>query len=135
MKRNRKNVPKGYDSWFEYDLCHALTECKYHTEKIEYVTVSRYEPDFVFHNGKYKVYIEAKGRFRTRGEARKYVSVKAGLNKYETLVFIFQNPNTAMPGARKRQDGTRLTMAEWAEKNGFNWYTMDTVPLAWRRKK
>lgn len=135
MKRTRKNVPQGYDSWFEYDLFQLMSECKYHSEMIEYVIHSKYEPDFVFHNGKYRVYIEAKGRFRTRAEAKKYVAVAEGLNKYEQLVFVFQNPNTAMPNARKRQDGTRQTMAEWADKNGFNWYTKDTLPLNWTRKK
>ena len=135
MKRNRKNVPKGYDSWFEYDLFHKMKQCKYHSDAVLYVTHSRYEPDFTFHNGKYKVYIEAKGRFRTRSEARKYLCVRDGLSKYEQLVFIFMNPKTAMPGAKKRKDGTRQTMAEWADKNGFAWYTMDTLPNAWLRRK
>jgi hypothetical protein len=135
MKRTRKNVPAGYDSWFEYDLYNKLKECKYHTEAIDYVIARKYHPDFIFHNGKYKVFIEAKGRFRDRGEARKYTAVKEGLGKYETLVFVFMNPNTPMPGARKRQDGSKQTMAEWADKHKINWYTMDTVPLAWMRKK
>jgi len=135
MKRTRKNVPKGYDSWFEYDLFHKLNECKYHTETIEYVTVRKYHPDFIFHNGKYKTYIEAKGRFRDRGEARKYISVQEGLNKYEDLAFIFMNPNTPMPNARRRQNGTRQTMAEWADKYNIKWYTMDTLPLEWIRRK
>ena len=131
-RRTRKNVPKGFDSWLEYDLYQVLKGCKYHSETVKYIQEKQYHPDFIFHNGRYKVYIEAKGRFRDKAEARKYVDVKAGLNKWETLVFIFQNPMTPMPGARKRQDGTKFTMADWANKHGFNWYSREDLPPQWR---
>jgi hypothetical protein len=32
-----------------------------------------------------------------------------------------------MPRARRRNDGTKFTMAEWADKNGFRYYTVETV--------
>ena len=65
-------------------------------------------------------YIEVKGRFRTREEARKYVEIRKALGKYEDLVFVFQNPNTPMPDSRRRKDGTRYRMKDWAEKNGYD---------------
>ena len=66
-----------------------------------------YEPDFVYRNGDHTIYIEAKGRFRDRAEAKKYVDISRCLGETETLVFIFQNPRTVMPGARRRSDGTK----------------------------
>lgn len=137
MKRTKKNVPKGYDSWLEFDLTKKLKRCEYHPDKIEYTQTRMYEPDFVFYDDVTDItyYIEVKGRFRTRDEARKYVDVKRCLSNEEELVFIFQNPNTAMPFARKRADGSRYTMKEWAKKNGFAYYDPDTVPPEWSRKK
>lgn len=133
MKRSRKNLPRGYDSWFEYDLMQQLTACKYHTDGLTYTQVKTYEPDFIYRNGKYTTYIEAKGRFRDRAEARKYVDIATGLSKTEELVFIFQNSRAAMPAARVRSDGTRYTMEEWADKQGFRWFTAETCPAEWSK--
>jgi len=40
-----------------------------------------------------------------------------------------------MPGARRRSDGTRYTMQEWADKQGFTWYTPETCPVGWSKKQ
>ena len=134
-KRSKEKPPKGYDSWFEYNLHQKLLRgCKCHTATVEYVQVKKYEPDFIYHQGKFTIYIEAKGRFRDRQEARKYVDVKAGLSKQEELVFIFYNPKTPMPGARKRADGTKLTHGAWAELQGFRYFTEETVPASWGKQ-
>ena len=37
-----------------------------------------------------------------------------------------------MPQAKRRKDGTKRTHAEWAEKNNFKWYSVDTLPNEWR---
>lgn len=133
-RRTRKNIPKGYDSWLEYDLQQKLTRCCYHPDRISYIQRKTYEPDFKYEEDEYVTYIEAKGRFRDRSEARKYIDVRDSLGDNEDIVFIFQNPKTAMPGARRRADGTRLTMADWADKHEFQWYTVDNLPLRWRHK-
>lgn len=141
-KRSRKNIPKGFDSWLEFDLSKELRQCQFHTERIPYVQRRTYEPDFIYFDEEEQIltYIEVKGRFRDRNEAKKYVDVRDSLNHSVSfdyvpeLVFIFQNPRTAMPFARKRADGTKYTMEEWANKNGFTFYTPETVPNKWRHK-
>lgn len=138
-KRSKQKPPKGYDSWFEYELHQKLLRgCKCHTETVEYVQVKTYHPDFIYVDsmtkGGWKVYIEAKGRFRDRGEARKYIDVKQGLKKNEELAFVFWNAQTPMPGARRRTDGTKLTHGEWASLNGFRYFTEETIPAAWGLK-
>ena len=103
-KKRTGKPPKGYDSWFEYDLHHKqLKGCKCHSETIKYVQYKTYYPDFIYHMGKDTIYIEAKGRFRDRQEARKYVDIAEGLGKHDELVFIFYNPKTPMPGSEEEK--------------------------------
>ena len=135
MKRTRKNVPKGFDSWLEYDLSKELKSCSYHPDCIQYTQIRNYEPDFVYETQTKKIYIEVKGRFRTRDEARKYVDIAKSLKPNEELRFIFQKPTTAMPFAKRRADGSKFTMEEWANKNNFKFYCPNTLPKLWRRKK
>jgi hypothetical protein len=127
MRRTSRNVPKGFDSWLEYDLAKVL-DADYHVGRIPYVQHKNYEPDFVIEKGKKKIYIEAKGRFRCKEEARKYIDVKASLPEGDELIFIFQRPSTPMPHSKVRKDGTRFTHADWAEKHGFRYYACDDLP-------
>jgi hypothetical protein len=133
QRLTRANVPAGYDSWFEYDLKDVLKKCEYHGNKIAYVTEKTYEPDFTYFEEGRITYIESKGRFRTRDEASKYVAVAKALTRFQRIVFIFAKPDLPMPGARVRQDGSRQSHGEWAKLNGFEYYTVDTVPEEWRQ--
>ena len=130
----KKKPPKGYDSWFEYDLHNEqLTACDFHTVKIPYVQQKTYKPDFMYYKGDHTTYIEAKGRFRTSAEARKYVDVSNGFDpEFDELVFLFFNPNLPMPNAKRRKDGTKQTHGEWAERNGFRYYSPKTCPREWK---
>lgn len=114
---------KGYDSKFERELHKGvLKKAKYHNDRIAYTVESFYEPDFRWKD----ILIEAKGRFRDRKEASKYVWVRKCL-LFEELVFVFYNPSTPMPGSQRRKDGTKQTHSEWAEKNNFRWFTKHTI--------
>ena len=128
-----------FDSGFERKLYAILDplEANYHPTdcKLYYTVTSGYEPDFVVWNDDgTTTYVEAKGRFRDATEARKYKAVRDSLKPTEELVFIFQNPNVAMPNTSKRRDGTKYSISEWADKYNFTWYTAETVPEHWRRK-
>ena len=132
MRRTLSNVPKGYDSWLEWDLAQELKGCQYHPCAVPYVQHRHYHPDFTYKEGDITYYIEAKGRFRDKPEARKYVDVKKALNTEEELVFVFQNPDNRMPDAKRRKDGTFYCMRDWAERNEFKWYTPKTIPEEWK---
>ena len=122
-----------YDSKFEKEVHEIMQGCEYHPkERLLYIVPKQYEPDFVYKSRGKTWYIEAKGRFRTSEEARKYVIIAETLSPKEELVFLFQRANTPMPGSKRRKDGTRYTMQEWAEKHGFRWYTLNTIPSGWR---
>lgn len=95
---------------------------EYESRKLPYIIESVYTPDFSLHN----VHFEVKGFFRA-GDAKKYKAIKKS-NPDERIIFLFQNPNKPMCGAKKRKNGTILTMAEWAEKNDFNWFSIDHIP-------
>lgn len=124
----------NYRSKFERKIGRRMKACAYEPEESvqEYTLSGKYLPDFVpkFDDS---ILIECKGFFRTRQEANKYIAVRE-CNPDVEVVFIFGDPKTPMPSARKRRDGTKFSMAEWADKNGFRHYTYDTIPKEWCRK-
>ena len=126
----KKPVPKPYRSWLEYNLHHgALSALKHEgmTATCDVIIRGRkYTPDFVSGDR----LLEAKGRFRDRDEANKYIHIKA--NGYR-VCFIFQNPKTPLAWAQKRKKcGTKMSHAEWADKNGFEYCGMNNIPEEWR---
>ena len=125
-------VTPKYDSNLERTLHEGgLKGCKFHPPRIKYTIHREYEPDFIYG----KVLIEAKGRFRDRQESSKYIHVRNCLPKGHSLVFVFQNHKTPMPGSKRRKKcGTRQSMGEWADRNGFTWYTPRTLPREWGRR-
>ena len=132
-----KDLPKGYDSGWEYKLhSHVLAKWSHHSDKIEYVIEHKYEPDFTKVIDGVEYLLEAKGRFWDHAEYSKYIHIREALNKsYTELVFLFQKPYAPMPGAKMRKNGTKRTHAEWAEKNNFTWYSEDTLPDDWRNNE
>ena len=128
MAKTKGKPPKGYDSWFEYELhLGVLKDCNFHTDKVHYVQHKVYEPDFTLTTTSGIIFIEVKGRFRDSAEARKYVDIRESLKNTEELVFLFYDSNTPMPRARRRSDGTKFTMSEWADKNGFRFFDAVTI--------
>tara|TARA_R110001592_G_scaffold20949_7_gene84996 strand:+ start:384 stop:818 length:435 start_codon:yes stop_codon:yes gene_type:complete len=127
------NVPKGYDSVWEYDIHQTLLKSwKHHWDNINYVVKHRYEPDFVKVISGKTILIEAKGRFWDYAEYSKYIHIREALPKNYELVFLFQKPLSPMPQAKKRKDGTKRSHAEWAETNNFTWYSEETLPEEWK---
>ena len=125
IRPREKNVPKGYDSKWEYTLHQTLLKSwNHHTDKVPYIVEHKYEPDFI----KDKILIEAKGRFWDHAEYSKYIWIRKSLPDTMELIFLFQKPYAPMPGAKKRKDGTKRTHAEWAEANNFKWYSEETLP-------
>ncbi|QBJ00575.1 endonuclease [Vibrio phage vB_VpP_BA6] len=126
MRPNRRWMQgqRKADSKFEQELKDGvLKDFDFQHGKIPYAIPHTYRPDFVKDN----LIIEAKGRFRDSAEARKYLFIRDALEENQELVFLFYNPQTPMPFAKKRKDGTKQTHAEWAERNNFKWYTKETI--------
>lgn len=123
VPRFNKTYPKKYDSGFEHKVAEALgKDWDHHPDKIEYVSKHTYEPDFRREVDGKVILIEAKGRFRTRNEAAKYIAVREALKENEELVFVFYDADKPLVGAKKRKDGTKQSHGEWATGNGFRWY-------------
>ena len=127
-----KDVVKGYDSNWEYELHNGiLDEWEHHVDKVEYTIEHKYEPDFIRTINGTKILLEAKGRFWDYEEFNKYVWIKKALPADIELVFLFANPNAPMPAAKVRKDGTRRSHGEWATANGFRWFSEDSIPDDW----
>ena len=133
-RKPRKKRPNervgGYDSGLEKRLHEGvLKRWKVHPEQLAYIIKSHYHPDFGGRKIKGINYIiEAKGRFWDSKEYSKYLWIRESLPEDYKLIFIFENPNTPMPNAKKRKDGTKRTMGEWAESHGFEYYTEANFP-------
>jgi hypothetical protein len=130
--RNRRWMvgARKADSKWEKSLAEGvLNRCEFQDKRfqIDYSIPHVYNPDFAAIVPGKVILIEAKGRFRESAEARKYKHVRENLPDRYELVFLFQRPQTPMPHAKKRKDGTKQTHAEWADRNGFKWYTEDTI--------
>lgn len=72
-----------------------------------------------------EIFVEVKGYFQEASEASKYLWVRKALKPHQELIFVFERPETEFHWLKKRKDGTRQTMAEWADKNGFRWFTLE----------
>lgn len=133
-KRDKK-LPKGFDSWLEYDLHQGpLREAVHHPSKdylIPYEIPHTYALDFIFTVGDTMYLAESKGRARDSSELRKYTFIREALEDWRVfhnseqrnieLFFIFENSKTPTPFAKKRKDGTKQCHGEWASKNNFRW--------------
>lgn len=71
--------------------------------------------------------IEAKGYFQDSAEAAKYKWVREALPEGHELVFVFEKPETRIHYLSRRKDGSKMSMSEWADKNGFRWCTLNTL--------
>ena len=133
IRPREKNVPKGYDSLWEYSLHQTLLKnWKMRGDPINYIIKKTYEVDFINTIENKTILLEAKGRFWDHAEYSKYIWIREALPSTMELVFLFQKPYAPMPQAKKRKDGTKRTHAEWAETNNFKWYGEQTLPKEWK---
>tara|TARA_R100000781_G_scaffold111892_3_gene78709 strand:- start:1147 stop:1500 length:354 start_codon:yes stop_codon:yes gene_type:complete len=108
---------KKYRNKFEEQVGIILgNSFSYEKFKIPYVVHRNYIPDFV--NG--HTLIECKGFFRA-GDVQKYKAIKNSLHLPDELVFVLHNPR------KKLRKGSKMNMSEWCEKEGFRWFTVDTI--------
>lgn len=120
-------MPKGYDSWPEYNLHTGLLKDElHHPDKVSYVVERTYEPDFKIPHKDGVYLIEFKGYFRDGPEASKYVWINRALPEDHELLFVFDRPQKPIHFRAKRTDGTKQTHAEWATKNGFRYFDEGT---------
>lgn len=111
--------PKPYRSWLEFRLFNgALGDVAYEpiTEEYSVVKKCKYTPDGVFEH----LWFEVKGRFRDRNEMEKYLHIRDSHPDKE-IIFVLSSRGIALPGAKKRKDGTRRTIEEFLMDHGFRW--------------
>ncbi len=118
-----------YDSLVEKRLHEGvLSGCNFHPDKIAYVSHHTYEPDFTYRDSEgLEWLIEAKSIFQDSKEAGKYKWIRDSLKDDQGLVFVLEKPTQPIYWQKKRRDGTKMNMAEWCEKNGFMWFTEQTI--------
>ena len=85
----------------------------YEPYDIPYITKRKYKPDFV-HTPTGKL-IECKGFFR-QGDTLKYKAIRDCSDK--ELIFVLSDP------FKKVRKGAKITMAQWCDKEGFKYFTV-----------
>lgn len=117
-----------YDSNLEARLHNGiLSVAEHHPSKIPYTWEHTYEPDFVLDHPGGRILIECKGYFQDRNDATKYLWVRKSLPEGHELVLCFETPHKSIHFQSVRKDGSKMTHAEWAEKNGFRWFDESTI--------
>ena len=106
------------------DLDERGVSYRYEPEKLAYYVERHYIPDLAVGT----MIVELKGYFRQDAQ-RKMKAVKAQHPQLDVR-FVFQKADATIQGAKKRKDGSKMTCAEWAERNGFQW-AEGTVPEEW----
>lgn len=118
-------MPKGtFEERVIDDLKQRSVPHMYEPEKLAYYVERYYVPDLKVGT----MYVELKGYFRQDAQ-RKMKAVKAQHPELD-IRFVFQNAQATIQGAKKRKDGSKMTCAEWAERNGFV-YSEGTIPEEW----
>ena len=115
---SRKSQKSIFRSKFEENVAKVLRGFEYEPITVPYVIHRNYRPDFV--HAATGTVVECKGFFR-EGDTKKYTSVRDSLPKGQKLVFVLMHPN------KKIRRGAKMTMAEWCDKEGITWYTIDTL--------
>jgi len=115
---SRKSQKSIFRSKFEETVAKVLRGFEYEPITIPYVINRNYRPDFV--HAATGTVVECKGFFR-EGDTKKYTSVRDSLPEGQQLVFVLMHPN------KKIRRGAKMTMAEWCDKEGIVWYTIDTL--------
>ena len=91
----------------------------YEVKKFDYVTRSKYTPDFFLPND---VIIEAKGFFKP-SDRRKMLAVKEAHPELD-IRFVFQRNNTI-------SKNSKTTYGAWCDKHGFKWCIFPNIPPDW----
>ena len=89
-----------YRNNFESDVGDELVGWSYEPYHIPYITKRKYIPDFTKGN----ILVECKGFFRA-GDTQKYKAIRDSLHSQDS----------------------KITMGGWCDKEGFKWFTKETL--------
>src|SRR5699024_7563832 len=127
--RGEKMDKRRYASNFEARLHKELVNLEYETMTFSYskpTSFHSYTPDFVYPDNP-NIVIEAKGYFRTKSIADKYIHIRNS-NPNLNIRFILASPNS------RAYRGVKLTAARWCEKNKFEWCDANNIPKHWKNR-
>lgn len=107
---------KVYKSKLEGRVAKRLSNLRqtfqYEPDRLPYFLEKKYTPDFKLENG---IYLEVKGILRP-ADRTKMRAVKDQHPELD-IRFVFQDPTKTCMGIKE-------THAEWADRNGFPWYSV-----------
>lgn len=122
-KKTRGKKTKGFRSKFESKVADLLAALgvgyQYEAERLIYTLTKKYISDFTFNN----IILEVKGVLLW-ADREKMAALKAA-HPDQRIVFLFMYPHRKVPSLK-------MTHAEWAEKYGFEWTSLETFEEWWK---
>ena len=115
MANYRSGLEEKVSKWLDRENVPYL----YEVQKFDYVTSSKYTPDFFLPNG---VILEVKGFFKP-SDRRKMLAVKQQ-HPDADIRFVFQRNNTLTKASK-------TTYGMWADKYDFPWCIYPDIPPSW----
>ena len=114
-RKSKKSFEPKFRSGLEktFAALYPEKEFVYEPFDIPYTTHRKYKPDFL-HTPTGKL-IECKGFFR-QGDTLKYKAIRDCSDN--ELIFVLSDP------FKKVRKGAKITMAQWCDKEGFKYFTV-----------
>lgn len=122
MSSKRRLVRRDhpYKSKFEQEFAKRYPQLKYEKDILEYTVTHKYHPDWKI---KENTYIETKGIFSSEDRA-KHLHIRQQ-HPEVTVYLVFMNPKNKISRVSK------TTYADWCDRHGIPWATLDTIPEEW----
>lgn len=111
---NKKKVRNPFEAKLERQIKRSKIPFSYETEKIEYIIIGNYIPDFILETSSGKMYIEAKGHFRREAKV-KMLAVKKRFPDLD-IRFVFYKHSKINE--------------KWCKRYKFP-YAYETIPQGW----
>jgi len=131
-----KDEDKKFRSWYEYFMfnCTCLSRLEFEPKsaKIDYVVHKTYQTDASIPRFE-DLLIELKGYPRSRDELMKHIFIREQTRK--DTFFILNHRNIELQWLKPKKDGTRSTLENWLDANGFDWCYFDQVDEVFKSNK
>lgn len=117
-KKKKDKFKSGLERRFAELLLRNGVSAEYEVDRIPFIRQAHYTPDWKVSNN---LYVETKGYFspRNRGDLLSFREQHPDIE----IFLVFSAPQNKLTSKSK------TTYAEWADRHGFRWSSIDKFPL------
>jgi len=123
-KRDNGKFRSGFEVTIDAQLKHSGVSYEYESELLKYTRECTYKPDFILDLGSHKIYLEAKGFFKSSDRTKLLRVLKENPGIDLRLIFMQNN---------KLSKTSNTTYSQWADTHGIPW-CLKEIPKEWLKK-